>query len=89
MPSVQGIQNLRERQMRTIIEAIPFLGAGKMFTHGTEMAFPAYLMKGERIEFDGEIYVIPEPVACHSLKDLVIFLYDRGVRPLREHSPGD
>ncbi len=46
------------------------------------MRFPAYLMRGETVELEGKFYVIPEPVACQSVRDLVVFLYDKGVKPL-------
>ncbi len=58
-----------------------------MLLQETRIVFPAYFMKGERIEFDGKTYVVPEPVACQSLKELVIFLYDKCIRPFREHPP--
>ncbi len=57
-----------------------------MVLQETQIVFPAYFMRGERIEFDGQIYVVPEPVACQNLKELVIYLYDKQVRPFRELS---
>jgi len=50
------------------------------------MRFPAYLMRGETVELDGKFYVIPEPIACQSVRDLVVFLYDKGVKPLGDFS---
>ena len=46
------------------------------------LTFPVYLLKGEVIEFDRKRFVIPEPVACDSAKDLALFIYERGLRPV-------
>ena len=43
------------------------------------VTFPVYLMRGEMIELGGNYYVIPEPVACDTQKDLVSFLYEKGL----------
>ena len=50
--------------------------------HSDILTFPLYLPKREIIEFDGKRYVIPEAVACSSAKDLALFIYKRGLRPV-------
>ena len=46
------------------------------------LTFPVYLLKREIIEFDGKRFVIPEPVVFDNVKDLALFIYERGLRPV-------
>ena len=66
------------------------VGAGMMGKHiarSEPMQFPVYLMRGETVELDGKRYMIPEPVACQNVRELVVFLYERHVTPLDEPAP--
>ncbi len=43
--------------------------------------YPAYFLRGDMVEVDGLVYVLPEPTACSGPKDLVLFIYKRGLKP--------
>ncbi len=43
--------------------------------------YPAYFMKGDMVEVDGLVYLLPEPTACLCPEDLVLYIYKRRLKP--------
>ncbi len=49
-----------------------------------DIRFPVYLMKGDIVQVDGSVYVMPEPMACNTPKDLILYIYEKGLKPHRQ-----
>ena len=45
------------------------------------ISYPVYLLQGDTVELNGELYVVPEPVACCSRKDLEVYVEERKLEP--------
>ncbi len=43
--------------------------------------YPVYFMKGDLVEVDGNFYVMPEAMACSTPKDLIVYIYEKGLKP--------
>ena len=49
-----------------------------------QLGFPVYLPKGEMVAVGGECYVMPEPAAFRTAKDLAHYIFNQGIPPEAE-----
>jgi hypothetical protein len=60
-----------------------FVGAvtGRQMLRSQTISYPVYLLQGDAVEHNGKVYIVSEPLACCSPKDLEAYVLERKLEP--------